>query len=157
MPLTDLSPPGEPAAPPLDERMALAHLRALHEAGRIRISVDRRKLSHIDFPLALEADSNQWVYGIVIAAGLVWWQFGTVPGVAAAVAGFLLYQFAARPMIARRLERRIHARGLTELDSWRKLWRFGGVILTDAASGETCQGPDGRWMGFIESIERSRP
>jgi hypothetical protein len=146
--------PIEPVAPPLDERATLARLRALHEAGRVRVTVDRRKLSHIDFPLALEADSNQWVYAIVILAGLVWWRFGTVPGAAAAVAGFFVYQFVGRPLVARRLERRIHARGLTEIDSWRKLWQFGGVILTDAATGETCQGPDGRWMGFVQAVDR---
>jgi hypothetical protein len=74
--------------------------------------------------------------------------------VACAGTGFLVYQFVARPRVARRLERRIHTRGLAELDSWRKLWQFGGVILTDTATGETCQGPEGRWMGFIEAAER---
>ena len=155
--LTDVPPDAaapRPEPPPLDERAALARLRALHEAARLEIRVDRRKLSHIDFPLAFEADSNQWAYGIVIAVGLIWWRFGTVPGVSAAVAGYLLYHFVGRHWVARRLERRIHTRGMAEVAVWRKLWQFGGVILVDAATGRTCQGPDGRWMGFIQDIDQ---
>ncbi|GGF16289.1 hypothetical protein GCM10011611_22580 [Aliidongia dinghuensis] len=159
--MTDLeTQPAEAAAlegASLDERALLGRLAALEAAGRIRLAADRRKLSHIDFPLALEADSNQWVYAVVIVAGLVWWRFGTPPGLAAAVAGFLVYQSVGRRVIARRLERRIRTRGLSELETWRKLWRFGGVILTNPATGETCQGPDGRWMGFVQGVERRAP
>jgi hypothetical protein len=142
------APPREPSAD-LDERALLARLRALHEAGRLRVAVDRSKLSHMDFPLALEADSNRWAYAIVIATGLVWWRFGTVPGLVGAALGFLLYQIVGRRWVAARLERRVHERGLAELEIWRRLWRFGGVILSDPATGDTCRGPDGRWMAFI--------
>ena len=144
-----------PAAPSPDERDMLARLRVLHEAARLRVAVNRAKLSHMDFPLGLEADGNRWAYAIVIVVGLVWWRFGVYPGVASAAAGFLLYQTVAQRWIARRLERRIHDRGLAEIDTWRKLWRFGGVILTDPASGETCQGPEGRWMAFVAKADQN--
>lgn len=148
------APPSPAVSAPQDERALLARLRALHEAARIAVTIDRRKLSHLDFPLALEADSNQWVYAIVIVAGLVWWQLGTVAGLIACATGYLLYRFVGQRWVARRLERRIHTRGLGEVDTWRKLWRFGGVILTDPATGATCQGPEGRWMGFVQAIDR---
>jgi hypothetical protein len=143
------------APPPLDERDMLVRLRTLHEAARIGVTVNRAKLSHMDFPLGLEADGNRWAYAIVIVVGVIWWRFGVYPGVASAVAGFALYQTVAQRWIARRLERRIHDRGLAEIDTWRKLWRFGGVILTDPASGETCQGPEGRWMAFVQQADQT--
>lgn len=153
MSLIDSPPLPAPVAP--DEREILGRLRALHETARIRVAIDRKKLSHMDFPLSLEADGNRWAYAIVILAGVIWWRFGTVPGLAAAATGFLLYQTAGRRWIASRLEQRVHTRGLAELDTWRKLWRFGGVILTDPATGATCQGPEGRWMGFVQAIDQS--
>jgi hypothetical protein len=152
----ETSAPETPAAPPpLDERDMLVRLRTLHEAARIGVAVNRAKLSHMDFPLGLEADGNRWAYAIVIVVGVIWWRFGVYPGVASAVAGFALYQTVAQRWIARRLERRIHDRGLAEIDTWRKLWRFGGVILTDPATGQTCQGPEGRWMAFVQQADQN--
>ncbi|HEV2676558.1 MAG TPA: hypothetical protein VGV37_18675 [Aliidongia sp.] len=147
-------PPALAPTAPQDERAILARLRTLHETAQIRVAIDRKKLSHMDFPLALEADGNRWAYAIVILVGLVWWHFGLVPGLTGAVVGFLIYQTIGQRWVAHRLERRVHDRGLGELDNWRKLWRFGGVILTDPTTGETCQGPEGRWMGFVEAIDR---
>ncbi len=147
----------EPPASGPDERDMLARLRALHESGRITVSVNRAKLSHMDFPLGLEADGNRWAYAIVILVVAIWWFFGTYAGVAGAVAGFAIYQTLGQRYVERRLQARIHDRGLAEIEDWRKLWRFGGVILTDPATGRTCLGPEGRWMGFVETVGQAAP
>lgn len=144
-------PVAQPTGP--DERDILVRLRALHEAGRIKVTVNRAKLSHMDFPLGLEADGNRWAYAIVLAIVAIWWFFGTYAGIASAVVGFLIYQTLGQRYVERRLQARIHDKGLGEIDNWRKLWRFGGVILTDPATGETCLGPEGRWMGFVQAVD----
>ncbi len=136
-----------------DERDLLVRLRALHEAGRIKVTVNRAKLSHMDFPLGLEADGNRWAYAIVLAIVAIWWFLGMYAGIASAIVGFLIYQTLGQRYVERRLLARIHDKGLGEIDNWRKLWRFGGVILTDPKTGETCLGPEGRWMGFVQAVD----
>ncbi|MDB5361294.1 MAG: hypothetical protein JWO51_2591 [Rhodospirillales bacterium] len=146
-------PAPQPSGP--DERDMLLRLRALHETARIRVTVNCAKLSHMDFPLGLEADGNRWAYAIVIVIVAIWWFLGPYAGIASAVAGFALYQTVGQRYVERRLQARIHDRGLGEIDIWRKLWRFGGVILTDPATAQTCQGPDGRWMDFVRVVDRT--
>ena len=133
-----------------DEAALLRRLEALIASGAIGLEVDRRKLSHIDFPLLYEADGNRWVYGFAAATALVFWQFGPIAGGAAVLAGILLYQTVIRARIIRRLERRIRDQGLTSVETWRRLWRFGGVILATPA-GERLQGPEGSWMVLVRS------
>ncbi len=145
--------PPQPSGP--DEREMLARLRTFQETGRVRVTVNRKKLSHMDFPLGLEADGNRWAYAIVLIIVAVWWFLGIYPGIASAVAGFLLYQTLGQRYVERRLQARIHDKGLSDIDTWRKLWRFGGVVLTDPASGQTCLGPDGRWMGFVQAVDQT--
>ena len=153
-------PPPEKAAPaaPLpsgpDERQLLALLRGLQETGRVTVKVNRKKLAHMDFPLGLEADGNLWVYTMVPVILAIWWFLGTYAGIASAVAGYAIYQTLGQRYVERRLQGRIHDKGLSDVDTWRKLWRFGGVILTDPATGETCLGPDGRWMGFVQAVDQ---
>jgi len=142
-----------PAGP--DEREMLVRLRTLHENGRIKVTVNRAKLSHMDFPLGLEADGNRWAYAIVLAIIPIWWFLGTYAGIAGAVAGFALYQTVGQRHVERKLQARIHDRGLAEIDHWRKLWRFGGVILTDPATDRTCLGPEGRWMAFVQDLDQT--
>jgi hypothetical protein len=141
----------QPSGP--DERELLARLRALHEAGRVTVTVNRAKLTHMDFPLGLEADGNIWVYGMVPVIIAIWWFLGIYAGIGSGVVGYLIYRTLGHRYIERRLLARIHDKGLGEIDNWRKLWRFGGVILTDAATGETCLGPEGRWMGFVQAVD----
>ena len=154
-------PPPEIKRPPAprptgpDERDILVRLRALHEDGRIKVTVNRAKLSHMDFPLGLEADGNRWAYAIVLAIIPIWWFLGTYAGIAGVLFGFALYQTVGQRHVERRLQARIHDRGLAEIDDWRKLWRFGGVILTDPASGRTCLGPEGRWMAFVQDMDQT--
>jgi hypothetical protein len=145
------------AGPPPDSETAL--LRQLDElvaAGRIALAIDRRKLTHIDFPLGLDSDGNLWAYPLVLASALAWWFGGIWIGLGAAVAAAAIYQIFGRAFMARRLERRIRERGLKNTETWRKLWRFGGVVLTPA-DGPPCQGPDGNWMALVRATEQHPP
>jgi len=154
-PETKPAPPPRPAGP--EARDILIRLRALHQDGRIKVTVNRAKLSHMDFPLGLEADGNRWAYAIVLAIIPIWWFLGTYAGIASVLVGFALYQTLGQRHVERRLLGRIHDRGLAEIDHWRKLWNFGGVILTDPATGRTCLGPEGRWMAFVQDLDRRQP
>jgi hypothetical protein len=52
--------------------------------------------------------------------------------------------------VHRRIERRVRQDALADLDKWRKLWRFGGLILASAERPEAaCASPHGNWMAFV--------
>ena len=56
-------------------------LRLLIERGDLRLELDLVRLDHIDSPVAVEADSNIWVYGLILVCVAAFWQGGTWPGV----------------------------------------------------------------------------
>ena len=144
------------AGPPSDSEAALLQrLDELVGAGRIALALDRRKLTHIDFPLGLDADGNLWAYPLVLGTAFAWWLGGVWIGLAAGAVAALVYQTLGRAYMARRLEKRIRERGLKNAEIWRKLWRFGGVILTPEAGGP-CQGPDGNWMALVRMAAPGR-
>ncbi len=71
-------------------------LRLLIERGDLRLELDLVRLDHIDSPVAVEADSNVWVYGLILVCVAAFWQGGTWPGVAAIGMSLLLYFTVAR-------------------------------------------------------------
>jgi hypothetical protein len=137
-----------PATAGEDERALLARLAQLVSDGTVTLAIDRRKLGHIDFPLGQEADGNRWVYALVAVTALVFWQLGIPAGLVAIVLSTLVYYTLGLRDVARRLDRRIRDKGLASADTWRKLWRFGGVILT-GPDGRTWQGPEQSWMRLV--------
>ena len=144
---------GDP--PVLSEAALLARLEAGVRDGRVRLAIDRSKLSHIDFPLALEADGNRWVYALAAATALAFWQLGPGGGAAVAAASVVVYQTLGRRDVARRLEARVRRRGLASVETWRRLWRFGGVVLT-GPDGRIWQGPEPGWMALAREL-RGKP
>jgi len=125
--------------------------------GTVRLSIDRRHLSHLDFPLALEADGNRWVYGLAALTALAFWRGGAWAGLAAGALGTAIYLTLGLRDVARRLERRVRTRGLASVELWRRLWRFGGVVLT-RPDGTTCRGPAESWMQLVRDLTPdSRP
>ena len=134
------------------EAALLKRLDALVADGRIGLVLDRAKLSHIDFPMALEADGNLWAYPLVLATVLIGWFLGIWAGIAAALASALCYRTLGRAYIARRLDARIRENGLKSVESWRRLWRFGGVVLT-GPDGTPCRGPEGNWMALVRAAD----
>ena len=141
-------------APVETERDLLARLERMVESGALTLTVDRTKLSSLDFPLASEVDGNIWVYAMAAVSAVLWWRVGMWYGIAAGVTSLILYQTLGKRYIARRLDRRIRERGLKEMDTWRALWRFGGVILTPADGGPPCQGPQGSWFALARGEKK---
>ena len=130
----------------------LRALRLLIEKGALSLELDLRRLDHIDCPVAVEADSNIWVYGAIPICALVFWRLGLWPGVGAVALALALYFTLGRAYVRRRLVRRVHERALQESALWRRLWRFGGLTLIDAAPGDgerCCVAPEGNWMALV--------
>jgi hypothetical protein len=129
----------------------LRALRRLIADGAVRLELDLKRLDHIDSPVAVEADSNIWIYGGVLVCAAVFWRIGLWPGVAAIAAALALYFTAGRAYVRRRIKRRVEERALADSELWRKLWRFGGLALVEHATGARCAAPDGNWMALVRS------
>lgn len=126
-------------------------LRRLVARGALRLELDFARLDHIDSPVAVEADSNIWVYALIVVCAVVFWRVGTWPGIAAVAVSLALYLTAGRRYVRRRLASRVHERALADGDVWRRLWRFGGVALIDDG-GARCAAPDGNWMALVRRL-----
>jgi hypothetical protein len=136
------------AAAPAD---LLRILRRLVAEGRVAIHADPRRLQHMDSPVVVEADANLWIYAAVAAVLLAWWAWGNLWALGTAAIGMLAYFTLGRRYVERRLERRVRQVALEDSDTWRRLWRLGGVRL--AAPGEPdCEAPDGNWMAFVRRL-----
>jgi len=139
-----------------DEATLLRRLDRLVESGAVTLSLDKRKFGSLDFPLAIEAEGNRWAYGTVLATVLGAWQ-GGLPGAALVmIAGIGGYLVVGRPGIEKRLNARVRDRGLKEIEIWRRLWRFGGVILT-GQDGVAIQGPGDSWMNLVRLTDTEEP
>src|ERR1700736_1581057 len=92
----------------------LRGLRGLIDSGAVRLELDLGKLDQMDSPVAVEADSNIWVYGALPLCAIAFWQFGLWPGIASTAAGLALYFTAGRAYVRRRLARRVHERALRD-------------------------------------------
>ena len=57
-------------------------LRRLVASGALRLDLDLARLDHIDSPVAVEADSNIWVYGLIALCAVIFWRAGTEPCIA---------------------------------------------------------------------------
>jgi hypothetical protein len=136
-------------------------LRALLARGTLRLELDVGRLDHMDSPVAVEADSNVWVYGSIAVCALVFWQGGTYPGLAAIAVSLVLYFTVARRYVRRRLIRRVHERALGDGEVWRRLWRFGGVTLVEegreAGDAGRCAAPQGNWMAMVRRLAAGAP
>jgi len=126
-------------------------LRRLVARGALHHELDFARLDHLDSPVAVEADSNIWVYVFIVVCAAIFWQAGPWPGVAAVVVSLTLYLTLGRRYVRRRLARRVDERALADGEVWRRLWRFGGVMLVDDA-GEHCAAPDGNWMALVRRL-----
>jgi hypothetical protein len=125
-------------------------LRALIASGALRLDLDFKRLDHMDCPVAVEADSNVWIYAGVALCALAFWLGGGWIGFAAAAAYLTLYLTLGRRYVHRRLRRRIDEAALNDSEIWRRLWRFGGVMLvTD--DGIRCVAPGGNWMALVRA------
>lgn len=146
--------PDDAEGPPETADALLARLRRLDRDGRIEIVIDPRHLDHIDSPVASEADGNIWIYGLILLAVVAGGWKGVVAGLAVGAAGVVLYLTVGRAYKHRRIVRRVRERGLESVETWRKLWRFQGLVLQakDRPGLADCASPDGNWMGFVRAF-----
>jgi hypothetical protein len=132
-------------------------LRRMNAEGKATLDLDLRRLMHIDSPVAFEAESNQWVYGLLIVTAVVWYVLGYKIGLGAAAASVLFYLTIAKAFLRRRIERRVREQVLEDLARWRKLWTFGGVTIREIAEGREgaiCEAPRDNWMDFVRRCSR---
>jgi hypothetical protein len=142
----------EPA--PETAEALLAMLCRLEDEGRLRLRIEPSLLTHIDSPVASEADGNIWVYGALAVAAVLWLWRGAVPGLLAFAVGLLVYFTLGRAYMHRRIERRVREQALGSIESWRRLWRFRGLTLSaaDRPGLAECASPDGNWMAFVRAL-----
>lgn len=148
-------PPPAEAAEPKPESAAelLARLRRLHAEGRVTVDLDVKRLMHIDSPVAFEADSNQWIYGLLALTALLWYVFGYRVGLGVAAASIVLYLSVGKMMLRQRIAKRVRGRAMDDEAHWRRLWDFGGVTLRQVTGGDSrCVAPAGNWMEFVRRL-----
>jgi hypothetical protein len=139
--------PNEATAPEL-----FRALRRQIDDGRLKITLEFKRLNHMDSPVASEADSNIFAYGVLaLALFMVWWRGWLAAGIVALV-GTIVYYSIGLTYTRRRLRRRVQERALSDLEVWQKLWRFGGVSLH--AGSDTCAAPQGNWMALVRGQRR---
>lgn len=131
--------------------MLFARLRRLNEEGKVALDLDLKRLMHMDSPVAFEAESNQWVYGLLVLTAALWYWFGYKIGLGVAGASVLFYLTVVKALLRRRIERRVREQVLEDLARWRKLWNFGGVAIRATSTGddEACTAPKHNWMDFV--------
>lgn len=133
----------------MEDTDLLDMLETAHREGGITIVIEPRRLDHMDSPIAVDADSSRWLYGLIVAAGLIWWWAGTFYGVAALIAATIIYGTIGRNMVERRLRQRFFDIGIKDIIIWRQLWRLKGITMKHPASGAVCASPDGNWQRFV--------
>jgi len=141
---------------PADEdRKLLATLRGACAAGRVRLEIDADHLAHIHSPIGRDTDVNLLLYPAVGLVGAIWWWFGWVLGLAIAVICVVLYFAVGRRWRHARLRLRIEQRALTEIELWRRLWRWGGVSLARSGLHGTvvCRAPEQNWHRFVAELD----
>lgn len=133
----------------MNERDLLRALRAAVADGRVSVDLDCRRLRHTDSPIAVEADHNRWLYGVLALGVAVGFGLGWKWGVAALVPGVAAYWTVGRPWIHRRMRARFLDTTLDMLVDFKKLWHLHGVTLRLEADGTACASPDGDWRRFV--------
>jgi hypothetical protein len=145
------------APPPETAAELLARLRRLHADGRVAIDIDVKRLMHMDSPVGFEAESNQWVYGLLALTAALWYVFGYKTGLATAAVSLSLYLSLGKIYLRRRIARRVRGRALDDEEQWRRLWDFGGVTLLETGpdgDGVRCGAPADNWMEFTRRFSR---
>lgn len=78
-------------------------------------------------------------------------------GVGTLLASALFYIFAVRPWIARRLRERTVDQMLSGLPAWRRLWRFGGVVVALTSNPRIgCAAPHSDWRSLARKFVADR-
>jgi len=129
----------------------LAALRALIERKDVRLELDAAKLDHMDSPVSVQSESTRWFFVLFVACGAAFWFGGWIGGAVAVAVAIAVWFAWVRPGTHRRVRARVQDTAIKDAQTWRALWRFGGVSLV--AGDATCTAPGDNWMQFVR--ERS--
>ncbi len=142
------------ATPAAETETAADLLRALNGFcldGTIALRLDFRRLNQMDSPVAVEADSNIWIYGLLALVGVVYYFVGWQASLGVFIAGTVAYFTIGRRYVHQRVEKRVRETALTDTTVWQKLWRFGGVTLVTKTRAD-CAAPGGNWIGLVRTV-----
>ncbi|MDR3733943.1 MAG: tetratricopeptide repeat protein [Acidobacteriaceae bacterium] len=119
--------------------------------GQIRIEIDLKRINHLDCPVAGDAFSTQFLYAVLIVAGLVAWFLSWPAGIGVLVASVLAYWTRLRRVINRRTKRYVLKQIAQDGALWDRLWRFGGVSLSCPGKEHSarCDAPADDWRAFV--------
>lgn len=145
------SPSDNAASSNATPRELIIALRGMIGNDVLRLELDLERLNHMDSPVAMEADSNMWVYGGVALAIAAGFAGGLWSGAASAVAALILYFTAGKAYVRRRLRNRVYEAALSNSENWMRLWRFGGLTLI-TPDGRRCAAPQGNWMELVRNL-----
>lgn len=132
----------------------LKELRSRVHQGLVTLEYDHSVLGQAESPLAVQAEDTRWVFGGVFGA-IGGWFLGGWPLALGLMALCLVgYLTLGRRWIAAGLERRAKAALLDDADTWRRLWRHGGVTLVAGPpAGQTrCTAPKESWLKFVDGL-----
>jgi hypothetical protein len=127
----------------------LQRLREAIAAGTIKPVLNLNKLEHVDSPISVQADSNRWIYSLIVIVSAAAWLGGLWWAIGAATAGGLAWFAVGKRWHRRRMERRFYDLSLQQTEQWKKLWRMNGVTLIDTQNGAECVSPEGNWRAFV--------
>ena len=122
--------------------------------GQLSLALDLKRLDHIDSSIAVQADSNRWIAGIMIAAIAGYFLRNWQTGAGASAMILSIYLVFGRGWIQRRMKARFHKTVLTDIDAFKKLWKLKGITLsfrhdTDGTKDAVCTSPKGDWRRFV--------
>jgi hypothetical protein len=126
------------------------------QRGRLKVSIDVKKVCGIDCPLPFGYLKERIVYAylllMVVVAVAGWWlAIGLQSTSLVAAAGTFIYWVVVRPLAEAHIRRIVVRTMLEDEDRWAKLWRFGGVTL-QLPEGSVVHAGKGRWEDVAERL-----
>ncbi|WP_157879247.1 hypothetical protein [Pararhodospirillum photometricum] len=132
-----------------------ARLRTAHDNGDIIIYTNFPHLNRGGSPVFSIGD-NIGPLLVMIMGSVACMFINLIVGLAALVVATLFYAFGVRPWIARRLRERTIRLMLANVNNWRILWRFGGIIVALASNPRIgCAAPDSDWRAIARKFVAS--
>ncbi len=134
------------------DTLRFSALRQAIRDGEVRVAISRKKLSHIDCPVAADALATRALYLMVALGAVAFWQMPWLLAAVFCAAMLLFYGAAGYPWVGKQMQRTALAQLLDNLDLWDKMWAFGGVAIFDRQGGLLAEsgGPD--WRVWADRI-----
>jgi tetratricopeptide (TPR) repeat protein len=145
-------PPRPPAAAVPDAVQEPDPIQPLAEAlavGRLRAEIDVKLHGHAKGPLYAQADENQLLAAAVVIAIAGFFVVPAIWAGAAAAVLLVVYETTKGRYVKRKIEKRLVTTVVRDPARWVEYWRFGGIILTDPATGQSAAAPLDDWRPLV--------